>query len=197
MPIIVRSHANLNRSSLKKAEEPHITGELVKSARQIVESEHAEQWMEHVEIPDDPPQNLADRYGKRRPRIDIEFVHTIHGPRPRFHVEAKRLYRSDSVSEYFGAAGVQMFVDGTYAAEWPSGMLGYVQSDDCNAWLGRLAEGFVARRTQLKACAERPGLETVGWIGDALDSVQSSCHDRTTIGLGRIAVIHLLLDFRA
>lgn len=196
MALIVRSHSNVNRNSLQTAEEPHITGEIVKAARNLLEHENAEPWMEHLEVLDDPPQNLSDRYGKARPRIDIEFVQTMHGRRPRFHVEAKRLYRSDSVSEYFGAAGVQMFLDGTYASGWTSaGMIGYVQSETCSTWLGRLAHGLVTRRTQLKACADRPGLETVGWIGDGLDSVQSSCHDRTTTSIGQIELFHLLLDF--
>lgn len=196
--IIVRSYVALNRPSLKTAEEPHITGEIVKSARQIVESEYAEPWMEHLEILDDPPQDLRGRRGKSRPRIDIEFVQTMHGRRPRFHVEAKRLYRSDSVSEYFGPSGLQMFVDGTYASEWPSaGMIGYVQSDDCSIWLGRLADGFISRRTQLAVCADQPAWEATGWIGNGLDFVQNSCHERTAMGVGRIQVFHLLLDFAA
>ena len=198
MTIIVRSHVALNRSSLKTTEEPHITGEIVKSARQIVESEYAEPWMEHLEILDDPPQDLRGRRGKSRPRIDIEFVQTMHGRRPRFHVESKRLYRSDSVSEYLGPSGLQMFVDGTYASEWPSaGMIGYVQSDDCSTWLGRLADGFISRRTQLAVCADQPGWEATGWTGDGLDSVQNSCHERAAMNIGRIQVFHLLLDFAA
>lgn len=196
MTIIVRSHVNLDRTVLKTAEEPHITGELVKTARALLESEHAESWMEHVEILDDPPQNLLNRHGKSRPRIDIEFVRTMHGRRPRFHIEAKRLYRSDSVNEYFGAAGLQMLVDGTYASEWPSaGMIGYVQSDSCSTWATRLADGFMSRRTQLAVCAGRPAWGATGWVGDGLDSVQSSCHERTKGDLSQIEVYHLLLDF--
>jgi hypothetical protein len=79
MVLVVRSHLNLNRNSLEAAEEPHITGELVKSARNLLESADAEPWMEHIEVLDDPPQDLAGRYGKARPRIDVEFVQTIHG----------------------------------------------------------------------------------------------------------------------
>jgi hypothetical protein len=198
MALIVRSHLSLNRNSLETAEEPHITGELVKGARDILESEHAEPWMEHIEVLDDPPQTLSGRHGKSRPRIDIEFLQTAHGRRPRFHVEAKRLYRSDSVSEYFGTGGMQMFVGGQYAAEWPSaGMLGYVQSENCATWLGRLASGFAARRDQLKACASCADWASAGWIGDGLDFVQSSCHDRAATGIGSIEIFHLLLDFVA
>lgn len=91
-----------------------------------------------------------------------------------------------------------MFVDGAYESEWPSaGMIGYVQSDNCSTWLGRLADGFITRHTQLSACADCPGWGAAGWIGDGLDSVQSSCHERTMTGVGRIEVFHLLLDFVA
>jgi hypothetical protein len=198
MTIISRSHLRLNRASLKTAEEPHITGEIVNSARQIVESELAEPWMEHLEIFDDPPQNLAGRYGKSRQRIDIEFVQTMRGQRPRFHVEAKRLYRSDSVNEYFGAAGLQMFVDGSYAAEWFSaGMIGYVQSDNCSIWLSRLASGFTSRLIQLGVCADHATWRDACWAGENLDSIRISCHDRTLKDAGRIEVFHLLLDFVA
>lgn len=198
MVLMVRSCSNLNRGSLNTAEEPHITGELVKGARKLLESASAEQWMEHIEVLDDPPQNLAGRYGKARPRIDIEFVQTIHGRRPRFHIEAKRLYRSDSVNEYFGAGGMQMFVGGQYAAEWPSAaMVGYVQSEDCSTWLRRLASGFATRREQLDICEDHVDWGAAGWTGDGLDSVQLSCHARTATGNGPIEVFHLLLDFAA
>ena len=114
----------MNTHSLQSAEEPHITGELVRCARTIVEREDAAPWMEHMEVLDDPPQAVAGRHGKRRPRIDIEIVRTGRWLRPRFHIEAKRLYRSDSVNEYFGPGGLQMFVNGEYAGGWSSaGML--------------------------------------------------------------------------
>lgn len=196
MVLIVRSHLNLNRKSLETAEEPHITGELVKGARNILESASAEPWMEHIEVLDDPPQNIAGRYGKARPRIDIEFVQTLRGVRPRFHVEAKRLYRSDSVNEYFGAGGLQMFVGGQYASKWPSAaMVGYVQSEDCSTWLQRLASGFSTRREQLDTCKDRADWGAAGWTGDGLDSVEISCHARTATGNGPVEVFHLLLDF--
>lgn len=196
LTLIRRSHIRIQREGLNVAEEPHITGELVKGAREILESENAEPWMEHIEVLDDPPQTLAGRQGKSRPRIDIEFVQTLHGKRPRFHIEAKRLYRADSVNEYFGAGGMQMFIGGQYAAEWPSaGMLGYVQSDTSVTWLGKLASGFNARISQLNVCPERSNWASAGWTSDGLDYVQTSCHERITIAVGPIEIFHLLLDF--
>ena len=196
LTLITLSHRKIGRDGLHLAEEPHITGELVKGAREILESEDAEPWMEHIEVLDDPPQTAAGRHGKSRPRIDIEFVQTLHGKRPRFHIEAKRLYRSDSVNEYFGAGGIQMFTGGQYAAGWPSaGMLAYVQTQDSPAWLVRLESGFYTRVSQLSVCSDRPNWESAGWTGDGLDSVQISCHDRPATGVGPIELFHLLLEF--
>src|SRR4051794_31867537 len=138
LELLVRARQELVGTPLAVEEEPSITGLLVERAQAIIESDHAEDWMEHLCVLDDPPQNdQPDRRGKRRPRIDIEFEQTRRGPRPRFHVEAKRLYRSDSLTEYLGATGLGMFLDGTYASAWPSaGMLGYTQNRTCADWMG-------------------------------------------------------------
>jgi hypothetical protein len=122
-------------NSFAASEERHITGELVKTAKTLLDDPDAEPWMEHLEVLDDPPQNVPGQFGKQRPRIDIEFVTVVRGKRPRFLIEAKRLYRSDSVGQYDGTGGLQMFVDGQYAADWPSaGMTGYVQTKTCGEW---------------------------------------------------------------
>jgi hypothetical protein len=193
--LIVQAHERLDTHSLATAEEPHITGELVRSAKSLLESPEVESWMEHIEVLDDPPQNATNRYGKKRPRIDIEFVTTGRGKRPRFLLEAKRLYRSDSVSEYFGAGGLQMFVQGHYAAELPSaGMLGYVQSATCATWLGRLTSGFADRRTKIGS-GDTLEWEPAGLGDEGLDGVRVSRHQRTLQHLGRVEIFHLLLDF--
>jgi len=196
MSLLVRAHARLAAALLRGAEEPHITGELIREAQDLIESDQAEAWMEYLEIKDDPPQNVPGRFGKKRPRIDFEFVLVSRGPRPRFHIEAKRLYRSDSVNEYFGSGGLSMFVDGTYAAEWPSaGMLGYVQSDTCTVWLSRLDVGLNLRLIPLRVCSPPPQWISAGWSGDGLDEVMTSCHDRSHKNLSQIAIHHLLLAF--
>lgn len=194
--LLVRAYGVMDTHSLQSAEEPHITGELVRCARTIVESDDAAPWMEHMEVLDDPPQAVAGRHGKWRPRIDFEFVRTGRGLRPRFHVEAKRLYRSDSVNEYFGPGGLQMFVDGEYAGRWSSaGMLGYVQSDTCAGWLRRLASGFAARRVEICASEGLSDWTPAGWQGEGLDGVHTSQHDRPLENLGPIQIFHLLVEF--
>ncbi len=193
--LLVRVYRAVDTRSLRTAEEPHITGELVRFARALTESDAAEPWMEHMEVVDDPPQTLAGRYGKKRPRIDIEFVRTGRGMRPRFHIEEKRLYRSDSVYEYFGPSGLQMFIHGKYAGSWPSaGMLGYVQSDTCAIWLRRMAVGFGTRHAEICVCEDFPDWSPAGWEGEGLDNVYASHHERP-LNLGKIQIFHLLLDF--
>src|SRR5689334_6378166 len=83
--LVVRAYSVMDTRSFRAAEEPDITGELVRLAKTLIESDEAEPWMDHIEVLDDPPQTLAGRFGKRRPRIDIEIVRTGKGKRPRFH----------------------------------------------------------------------------------------------------------------
>src|SRR5258708_14032 len=127
--LFLRGYAGLKPYNLQAAEEPHITGEIVRTIREVLDSENPAPWMYDFDIHDDPPQNIAGKFGKHRPRIDIEFVGVSRRPRPHFHIEAKRLYRAGSINEYFGDEGLGMFVAGTYAAGEPSaGMIGYVQT---------------------------------------------------------------------
>jgi hypothetical protein len=194
--LVVRAYSVIDTRSFKSAEEPDITGELVRLAKTLIESNEAEPWLDHIEVLDDPPQTLVGRLGKRRPRIDIEIVRTGRGKLPRFHIEAKRLYRTDSVSEYLGPSGPQMFIRGEYAGSWPSaGMLGYVQSEGCTSWLRRLASGFESRRVELRICGDLPGWAPTGWRGAGLDLAQTSCHERTSQDLDRVRIFHLLLEF--
>lgn len=177
---------------MKDAEEPHITGEIVRSIRDALEAEDAESWMQDFDIYDDPPQNIAGKFGKHRPRIDLEFIRVLRGRRPRFHIEAKRLYRTGSVNDYFGNKGLGMFVAGTYAANEPSaGMLGYVQTDDCQIWLDRLKAGF---STKAKMLGAYDSFRVVPEYQD-IAAVQISGHERMSSTLGRIDIYHLLLQF--
>jgi hypothetical protein len=195
LDLLVRARRELTGTALSSEEEPSITGLLVQRAKEIIESESAEQWMEHLEVLDDPPQNdLPDRRGKRRPRIDIEFVEVRRGPRPRFHVEAKRLYRSDSVGEYMGAGGLGMFLDGAYSSNWPSaGMLGYVQNRTCTEWLDEIRYRLANGQTTFRLCDQEPPLSSLDWPTNGLEDVKTSLHTRTKGG-GSIRIFHLVLN---
>lgn len=196
LALLVRARHSLPGIALRDEEEPSITGMLVKKAKEITESVDAEPWMEHLEVMDDPPQNdEAERKGKRRPRIDIEFVETRRGLRPRFHVEAKRMYRSDSVKEYLGAGGLVMFLRGGYASGWPSAaMLGYVQNQSCGEWRNRISLAIASMRTEIATCEDRGDLAPTNWSTAGLEDVQESCHNRVPGALGRISIYHILID---
>lgn len=196
LALLVRARHGLADIPLRDEEEPSITGLLVKKAKEITESEDAELWMEHLEVLDDPPQNdQSERQGKRRPRIDIEFVETRRGVRPRLHVEAKRMYRSDSVKEYLGAGGLVMFLRGGYASEWPSAaMLGYVQNQNCEEWRKKIALAMAGMRTEIATCGDRGDLTPTNWSTTGLEDVQESCHNRVPEALGRISIYHILMD---
>lgn len=193
--LVLRGYELIKAEDLSQAEETSITGELVRGVREGLEGEDAEIWMQNFEVLDDPPQNVAGKLGRSRPRVDIEFVRLSgRGKRPRFHIEAKRLCRSDSVKEYFGESGLGCFLVGRYAAqESAGGMLGYVQADTALRWLERLRTGFAQRVETLRAArgtvlSEAEGLQD-------LAPVQMSRHGREPSALGRIEVFHLLLDF--
>lgn len=196
--LLVRARRELAGTALVSEEEPSITGLLVQRAKEIIETDEAEQWMEHLEVLDDPPQNdQPDRRGKRRPRIDIEFVEVRRGPRPRLHVEAKRLYRSDSVGEYVGTGGLGMFLDGAYASIWPSvGMLGYVQNRTCTEWLAEVGDRLANGKTKFGLCKQEPTFSSPDWPTAGLEDVKTSCHTRTDVRLGSLRIFHLLLDCR-
>lgn len=194
LTLVLRAYSSMDTHSFAAAEEPHITGELVKTGKILLEDPDAEPWMDHLDVLDDPPQNAPDQFGKQRPRIDIEFVTVVRGKRPRFLIEAKRLYRSDSVSQYYGTGGLLMFVRGQYGAEWPSaGMLGYVQTTTCAEWLVRLAAGLADRQTEMLLVNK--DWEPVGWSDEGLKTVRVSGHRRSLQGLEEIEIFHLLLDF--
>ncbi len=193
--LVLRGYEVIKGEDLSREEETSITGELVRGVREVLESEGAEAWMQLFEVLDDPPQNVAGRLGRSRPRVDIEFVRLSgRGKRPRFHIEAKRLYRSDSVKEYFGDDGLGCFIVGRYAAdEAAGGMLGYVQTDTALKWSNRLRTGFTEKTGMLRVLrgttlAEANGLRDLG-------SIQVSRHRREPATLGQIEIFHLLLDF--
>jgi hypothetical protein len=163
--------------------------------RDVVESEDAETWMQLFHVSDDPPQNVPGKLGRSRPRVDIEFERLSgRGKRPRFHIEAKRLYRSDSVKEYFGEEGLGCFIIGRYAAkEAAGGMLGYVQTLTSAEWLDRLRQGLADRSRTLRVAqgttlADADGLRDLG-------KLQRSCHGREPAELGQIEIFHLQLEF--
>jgi len=192
--LIALGHSRLNGSSLRTAQEPAITGELVKEIKNVLQSEDAPGRMAHFYVADDPPQNAPNRLGKSRRRVDIEFERGGRpGIRPRLHFEAKRLCNTSSVSAYLGKEGVGLFVAGEYAAmQDVGGMIGYVQLDTPAEWVERIRANLIADPARF-GFRIPPGL-IPAQLDPTLELPQVSHHDRTAIGRP-IAIYHTFLRF--
>ncbi|MFI5092039.1 MAG: hypothetical protein ACHQIK_01230 [Candidatus Acidiferrales bacterium] len=191
--ILGRGYQKLQATTLHEAQETEITGELVKSMKQFLESADAPPWTTHFFVADDPPQNAPGRLGKQRRRVDIEFEHAQHGPRPHLHFEAKRLHKSGSVAEYLGDDGLLLFVNGEYAPEQNVGaMLGYVQEKEPTEWIEQI-------RASLTDSPERYGFHLVpGLVKESLTvhlaETHRSHHDRVKLSRS-MGIYHTFLQF--
>jgi hypothetical protein len=191
--LLAMGYAGLDPSSLRAAEETEITGDLVDAIRSVTEDPESPSWVARYECADDPPITTPGRKGKRRRRVDLAFVRTQHGPRPRFQVEAKRLYCSASLGEYLGKGGLQRILDGDYAAEHPeAGMLGYVQTDAPAAWATKLEKRLGQVGGQY-AVRKGGGFHQV-IVSRQLSHTYRSRHDRNSVG-SPVDIYHTLLSF--
>lgn len=191
--LLARGYSELSPSSFQAAQETEITGELVRSMKDVLQKADSPAWMDRFSVADDPPVNAPKRKGKSRRRIDIEIERSEHGPRPRLQFEAKRLYSSNSVSEYLGAEGMRLFVSGEYGAEQlEGGMLGYIQEGDSAGWAVKIAEKMNtgARKCHIGAGGKFASCTIIA----ELDSTHRSVHRRLK-QLQPITIYHTLLRF--
>jgi hypothetical protein len=109
------------------------------------------------------------------------------------HFEAKRLGPGNSVGKYAGRKGLGCILAGDYArGHDDAGMLGYVQSDTCDAW---------ARKIETKLHGDRIAHELLAgsvWqlkqVTNELTHVYFTEHTRHALGRP-VAVYHTLLLF--
>ena len=195
------AYESLTPVDYSKAEEDDITGDLCKHLKYLTEVAPTERWMRRFSIHDQDPSNdvLAEktglaRKGKRRPKIDIRIVCKQQIPNQGYCIEAKRLYRSDSVSEYMNEEGVGAFICGDYAMNDDfGGMIGYVQTGEVNGWVGKI-------EAKMETCSSL--IHQVGktaWRQTQLSGGPGLCftsnHRRES---GRdISIIHVMLAFHA
>lgn len=172
-------------------DEPEISGEIVRNANLFIQSEKSPFW--GYAIHDDPPENSFDRKGKHRKRVDIKIERPQRGKHPAIGFEAKRLKRPRfSVNEYKGSTGLGEFISGNYASESDTaGMLGYVQSDNCDYWAKEVS--FALNKDKRQMYLLREG----DWRKSRFENINNcyeTKHNRPTVK--RIILIyHLLLDF--
>ena len=190
---LAAGYQRLDVRSLSAAQEPAITGELVRAMKEAKLQSDAPTWMIRMYVADDPPVNAPGRLGKQRRRVDIEFERSERGTAFRFHCEAKRLYRSDSVLEYLGSEGLGMFLAGEYGHhEEIGGMLGYVQAEGVAEWLARLAVALANGHAKYAVRGDG-GFEVAGLIPE-MPKIRRSWHERSTVGQP-ILIFHTLLMF--
>ena len=136
-------YGRLLPSDYATEEEPAITGDLEQAIQAVCDDPASPAWVMQFASSDDPPVNVPNRKGKRRPRIDIRITSLERRPRTHFYFEAKRLGTGHGTAQYRGKHGLGCFLRGEYAsAEDDGGMLGYLQSDDESGWAARLQAAF-------------------------------------------------------
>jgi hypothetical protein len=143
--LIAEGYARMNKAAFAREQEPVITGELVREMKVFQQLNEAPTWAVYYDIADDPPLNVANRLGKARPRVDIQFEPVVRGRRPSLRFEAKRLSSASghTVTGYLGEEGLGSFLSGHYpTTHGEAGMLGYVQSEDEETWAGRIAAAW-------------------------------------------------------
>ena len=193
-------YESLAPENFANAEEDAITGEICKRMEYLTEEAPTEKWMRHFSIHDQKPVNDKPdstsgkaRKGKNRPRLDIRLLNQSRIPKPGFSIEAKRLYRSDSVAEYMDDEGLGAFTNGYYAEKDPcAGMLGYAQSDSIAEWLPKLekrllSDNSLQKREDAKAWQPHP------FKRGPLHTYKS-VHRRTN-GAPKVEVFHTLFAF--
>ena len=193
--LIIAGHKKLTENAIdySNKEEPSITGEIIRSAQLYSEKQDSPEWAYPYSIHDDPPENDGNREGKGRKRVDVIIERTQRGKHPRIRFEAKRLKMPVfSAGKYVGKTGLGEFVAGNYAKnDDVAGMLGYIQSDDCDYWAEQIPNALNKKKEEVHLIKDGQ------WQEASLENVNDcykTRHNRPT-GERELLVYHLLLDF--
>lgn len=174
-------------------DEPVISGEIVRFARRYSENENLSEWAWRYTVHDDPPENTGGRKGKDRKKVDIIIECAQRGKNPRIRFEAKRLKKPGfPVGKYVGKKGIGEFISGNYAPECnTAGMLGYVQSDDCDYWSEQISNKMNEKNKEV--CLIKGGQwQKAGF--KKITHCYKTKHNRPTVHR-ELMIYHLLLDF--
>lgn len=193
--LIAMGYERLEPADFVNSEEPDITGALVDAMHDAIQDRDAPDWVDHYALPkDDRPLSVAGRRGKRRFRVDIEFERVRHGPRPLFRFEAKRLGARHPVCDYLGEDGMGCFLTGRYpVTDDEAGMLGYVQSDDEQAWAERIERRLHTNNSAYSIRSD--GAWCRVRVVSGLSHTYRTRHDRKS-PLPPVTIRHVLLRFR-
>ena len=176
-----------------KHDETDITGFIAEAIQSRLEAPDSPLWCDQIGLKDDPPIPGGGRTGRKRWRPDLIFESVERRPRPKYHFEAKRLRKQQSIEEYLGEDGLLCFLTGKYAHESSeAGMLGYVQCDSINIWVRRLQLAIDQDHHDKNAFHLLPPQHATQVV-DAFPQEWLSKHSRLT---GKsIFIHHLLLDY--
>jgi hypothetical protein len=189
--LLAAGYRQLFPPTLAAKEEPAITGLLVAAMRRWIDSPEAPRWVGRYAVHDDPPIDLGQAEGGRRPRVDVEIESTSRRPHPRFQFEAKRLRSDDPkcVTEYLGRDGLGCFTSSRYGAgHRDAGMLGYVQSGAPSEWAEAIHRRLSSAGGSYRLAPGCNGLEQQGFR-PAFEHAYRSSHRRPT----PLDVHHVLL----
>jgi hypothetical protein len=121
-----------------------ITGLIVEAIEARLDAPSTPEKFDRYSIDEEKPIAVEGRTGKNRRRLDLVVVSGHNRPRPKYIFEAKRLRKNGyPIGKYVGQDGLQCFIKGVYAAQYPeSAMIGYVQSDSASYWESELKRSF-------------------------------------------------------
>ncbi len=172
------------------AEEDTITGELARHMDEITQDETAPPWTEHYTVKEQVRSHTTEKFGKRRPIVDVEFERHKRGKRPRLRFEAKRLGRGATVGDYCGCEGLGAFVDCHYSRTHDEvGMLGYIQMGTEEEWRKKLERELVPRAHSVVSGGEWKRVEVVG---GPPHTFQTRHADKFAV---KFLLLHVLLRF--
>lgn len=191
--LLALGYAMLTPTDFVRAEEEHITGELVDAIQGVLDDSATPAWADRYSVHEEPRERHQTQKGKGRKRLDIRLDSSEVRPRARLRFEAKRLGPNHGASVYLGGEGIQRFLDGRYARNDPvAGMLGYVQAGNPGDWALKIEQGISRDATKLGLRRSSP------WraerLTDGLQFTYCSGHDRLTVG-HPIEIFHTLLLF--
>ena len=178
-------------ASFASTEEDDITDHLVRAMREVKTDPESPGWADFYEVHEQRPQNFADKSGKRRPKMDIEFERNARGPRPRLGFEAKRLGGRHTSNGYLGEEGLAAFLEGYYpTSHGEAGMLGYIQANSVQFWSEKLSAELTDARERHRFVDwyVRPRIQPTARI------LHFDSQHMTQAGAS-LRMIHLLLSF--
>jgi hypothetical protein len=189
--LIWLGHQQLDAASFASTDEDVITEMLVAAMKRVQTDETSPPWVDHYEVHEQRPQNVGDKHGKSRPKMDIEFECHRRGIRPHLGFEAKRLRQSGGLRDYLGADGMAAFLSGYYpTTNGEAGMLGYVQDASVSEWSARLA--YQIQQSSEKYQAANNG----GWLEiNDQPGMPWYTSQHTDAESKPLRVVHVLLPF--